>query len=263
MEYDMKAYFIKTMVFSLILLLSIPAFSQIKNAIRLKVSSATYSDETVVRFLEVATDGFDSDWDAYKLKNGGNTPNFYSFWNSESYAINALKMPFTEREVPLYLEVAFSGTYTITPQILGAFDPSCSITLIDLVLNTTTDLKGLNSYTFNFVKENPANRFVIRFSMPDPDQTITGATSIVQNQFNNPVILYSSEDKVFIDFKELKGTVSITFFQSSGNQIAKEEVVTISSQSKLEFCPPAHGLLIVQIIHGSQKYTQQVYHGSL
>lgn len=90
---------------------------------------------------------------AYKLKKGGNTPNKSTFWNSENYVINALKMPIAEREVPLCLEVAFSDIYTITPQILGAFDSSCTITLTDKVLNIKTDLKGLNSYTFDFTKE--------------------------------------------------------------------------------------------------------------
>ena len=61
MESIMKAYSIKTLIFSLMLLTSIPGYSPIKNAIRLRVSSSTYSDETVVRFLEAATDGFDSD----------------------------------------------------------------------------------------------------------------------------------------------------------------------------------------------------------
>lgn len=256
----MKGYFIKTIVFSLILLLSIPAFSQLKNAIRLKVSSGSYSDETVVRFLEGATDAFDSDWDAYKLRNGGNTPNFYSFWNSESYAISAFNMPYSEKEVPLYLEVAFTGTYTITPQILGAFDSSSSITLIDKVLNTTTDLKGLNSYIFDFVQGNPRDRFLIKFLQNGSQQNFTGLTSITYHEQNEFVNIKSVDSRIMIDFKDVKEKISIGVFDGKGAEICSEENIDISTPdfswlSKSE----ARGLNIVIIEIGNKSYSGKIF----
>src|SRR6267378_3327803 len=46
---------------------ALPCNGQLKDAIKLKVSGNSYSDETVIRFLEGASPGFDSNYDAWKL----------------------------------------------------------------------------------------------------------------------------------------------------------------------------------------------------
>lgn len=60
------------------------------NIIRLTASSGNYSDETIIRLKEEATFGFDEDWDAFKLNNGGNTPNLYTLLDGKKYVINSI-----------------------------------------------------------------------------------------------------------------------------------------------------------------------------
>ena len=40
---------------------------EVSDIVRLEVSGNGYTDETVIRFLDDATSGFDGQWDAHKL----------------------------------------------------------------------------------------------------------------------------------------------------------------------------------------------------
>src|ERR1700754_1496885 len=81
--------------------------------VSLKATCGTFSDETIVRIKEGTSYDFDPSWDAYKLTNGGNTPNFYSVLNGSKYAVNSFSGDFEEFSMPLNLKVAFSGSYSI------------------------------------------------------------------------------------------------------------------------------------------------------
>lgn len=56
---------------------------------RALADSAT-DDYTVVAFIAGTTDGFDSEWDAHKLANGGDNPNLYSLSQATAMATNAI-----------------------------------------------------------------------------------------------------------------------------------------------------------------------------
>jgi hypothetical protein len=236
-------------------------FAQLKDALMLKLSSGSYSDETAVRFLEEATDSFDPDWDAYKLSNGGNTPNFFTVVNGESYVINALKGPLTEKTVSLNLEVAFSGTYTITADEIGLFDSLCSITLIDKVLNVSHDLRTDSAYSFEFVKGDPGDRFLIEFKN---DSGVVNApqdlVSSVKLKNSSNINVYNKENKIYIEFDETTSDVSISIYDLSGRELYKEENVNNSSSiSSWEFSPEVKGICMVKVLAGNKSYMGKVY----
>jgi hypothetical protein len=70
-----------------------------QSILMLTLQSGDYSDETAIRFMDGATEGFDGDYDAYKLLNQGNSPSLYTFTQSINYSINSL---------PFFLQVKIS-----------------------------------------------------------------------------------------------------------------------------------------------------------
>lgn len=148
---------------------------QIQNAysfadiISLTAASGNYSDETIIRFHEEATCEFDGDWDALKLSNGGNTPNFYSELNAKRYAINSVPQEFEELSVPLNLKVAFTGSYTISTQAINdSYDSSIIVILEDKFLNINQVLEENDTYSFDASTSDAVDRFVLHFQKKAP-----------------------------------------------------------------------------------------------
>ena len=237
--------------------------TQLKDALKLTVQSGAYSDETIIRFLEEATDSFDPDWDAYKLSNSGNTPNLSSVINQESYVINALHSPFTEKTVPLKLEVAFAGTYSIIAEELGLFDSLCTIMIRDNLLNSSQNLKDSSNYSFNFSPGDASDRFSITFKLTQPtqDSTVSKQLTSLQNQEANFLSIYSSEGNIFCKIKEPNTIRSIVVCDIYGKEIAESGKLSYSASgySVIEFNPGSDGIYIVKAETSKDKYFKKIY----
>lgn len=66
------------------------AYAQTDSLIRIKLSGAVYSDETIIRLLDGSTTQFDFDFDAYKIMSGGTTPSIYTKIDNTNYSINSI-----------------------------------------------------------------------------------------------------------------------------------------------------------------------------
>lgn len=135
------------------------------SAMSLKVSSGSYSDETVVRIVEPATYDFDNDFDAYKLMNLGNTPNLFTSLNGMNYSINSFPGEFESFDMPLNLKVAFSGSYSITAKAayITSYDSLYVITLEDKLLNSIHTLGEQSVYSFQASTEDMEDRFILHY----------------------------------------------------------------------------------------------------
>jgi hypothetical protein len=165
---------------------------QVSNLVRLQVSGNGYTDESVVRFLPEATNGFDSDYDAYKLFGEvSDAAQIYSIGNT-SLAINAL--PETT-DVPVGIRVGTEGIYTIDATEINDLN---NVVLEDTKTGTLTDLKNSN-YSFGFVPGENEERFLLHFN----------ALSVGETQ-KSPTNIFSSQKTVYVDLKNnVKGTVFI------------------------------------------------------
>lgn len=144
----------------------------IPDMLKLQITGNTYSDETFVRFLETATTGFDQKYDAYKLTGLDEAPQLYSILPGEKAAINTLTSYMAIQYVPLGLKVGAATTYTINVEGINSFDPSIPISIEDLKLGTSQDLRLNPKYSFTASPGDDENRFRLSFA------TVTG--------FNNP-----------------------------------------------------------------------------
>jgi len=231
--------------------LTIPKASQVHNgqqyykenrevvdALRLKMTRNGYSDETLIRFSEDATAGFDADMDAYKLF-GFNPDVPQLFTISSTYqTINALKVQNTstwnEVCVALGYKAGSSGEYIIEASDIASFT-SGQVNTIELFDNETGEYMNLIEnpvYTFTSDEGMNTARFKIYFN-----REITG---IGENNMQN-VEIYSMEKTIFI--KNASGTAVVYSLvgQEIKRTVLNEQVINSIHMAK-------GGMYVVKVI---------------
>lgn len=149
------------------------------NVLRLRLQGAVYADESIIRFVEGATDDFDGDYDAWKLFSfNPNVPAVYTELDSLSpLSINSLPALFKKRSVDIYVRVNDAGNYTITPSMLYSFAPGACVVLEDIHSGQVYSMT--EGQPVNFFADAPApsgmKRFRAHFSIP-AELTITAAS---------------------------------------------------------------------------------------
>src|ERR1035437_1006333 len=166
----MKTFSTKIISMILVNILISLSANALTDALKIKISNATYSDETVVRFLPNATNNFDANYDAWK-QFGANQAAPAIFTNIDSLShlsINALPSFSTETKVDLYIKVSSSGGFIIESIGLGAFLPGVSIMLEDKKSGTVYPFEEGNSIFFKLFADTLAttSRFTLHFSPP-------------------------------------------------------------------------------------------------
>jgi len=138
-----------------------------RNMMRLKITANGYSDETVLRVYENATDKFDDNYDAYKLfsmKNG--VPQIYSLdANHTEYSINTFNLqPGTLTYVPLNI-LNFTGEYQIDVSAFN-FD-NIKVYLLDNITSEKLPLyEGRTIYGVYQPLQWPQTRYTLLFYKP-------------------------------------------------------------------------------------------------
>ena len=167
--------------------------------VKLSTTDGDFSDEMIVRFIEGSLEGFDNEYDAYKMFPNNPPVMIYSLvTNPETpIAINSLPIEDIGTSIPLGFISAEAGTYTITAEDV-VFDAGTDVKLIDTYENTETLLYEGTEYTFSFDGGEVRDRFYL-FS----------ATSGVDNPEEGEDMLFSSdvwsnENKLFISIKSNK-----------------------------------------------------------
>lgn len=179
-----------------------------------------FSDLARIRFIDDATEEFDTQYDGYKLQN--NIFNLSSLSEGGmDLSINTLPMLACSRVVKLNMTNITEGTYQLKFDGLYSFETAFDFTLIDNFLNTSTALSENYSYDFSVTADAASwgsTRFEIEFS----------AASIDSN------VMYSIDNKC-----GLGSAVLITNAQAGINYILSKNGVIVKSQiassSTLEF----------------------------
>ena len=182
--------------------------SEISHLLQLKTQSTEtdYYDVAYIRFLNEATPSFDSKWDAYKLLSGvPEVPQIYTATSEDILSINS--MPETDK-VTLFFEAGKSDEYTLEVTEANDFD---IVILEDKLTGIRTDLL-VESYTFNFVEGDDANRFTVHFEDVQIDSD--------ESSMN----IYSDKNNVFvINGSGLQGEVNI--YNILGQQVLSLELI--------------------------------------
>ncbi|MFZ4546625.1 MAG: T9SS type A sorting domain-containing protein [Bacteroidales bacterium] len=144
------------------------------NILDLKVEGNNKTDYARVCFYNLATENFDSEYDAFKLFSYSETASelYFITPNNTSLAINTLPETVLDGgTVPLSFKTGTSGNYTINAERINTF-ANTSITLEDKVTSNTQKLNENPKYNFFSTPDDVTDRFILHFkkatSIPDP-----------------------------------------------------------------------------------------------
>jgi len=152
----------------------------------------TVLNQTLVAYVEGATQGFDSSIDAEALSNNGTA--LYSLVdnNTNSFMIQGRALPFNDLDVvPMGFRAANAGTYTISlANFDGVFEEGQDIFLVDALNQVTHNLKEAN---YTFVSE--SGEFNSRFSVVYRQD----ALSVANPDLNNNWVVYPKNGQFQIE----------------------------------------------------------------
>jgi hypothetical protein len=179
----------------------------------LKVDGNNMEDATSIRFNSEATEGFDPQYDAYKLWGVNACPQIYSIITGENLSINSLPELTTATVIPVGFKIGVNDTYTITASGLETFPAGTDIYLEDLFLGVTQNLNINPVYTFAATTGSPAHRFDIHFSP---------TTGIPQGTMSN-IRIYSSDNNVYVNIPmDLHGEIFV--YDLLGKEMARQPI---------------------------------------
>jgi hypothetical protein len=218
--------------------------------IRLRVSNGTNSDETLVVFNPLASDGYDM-YDSPKMSNGSTViPEIYSKAGNEIVAINGMKNFDIERRIALGFNTAQNNTFNIKATEIVGFDAQQKIVLYDIDKKIEHDLTGLTNYEFSSLAINTLSRFELIFKVSGPTTNIDSATDsdarFVRND-NTHIALHYSGLTTSND--------CITIYNTAGMALANKLIR--SSITEMHVPYPA-GVYIVQARLANQTITQKI-----
>jgi len=222
------------------------------NKLKLKVSDNTYSDETVIRFNNSATNNFDGGYDALKKFTNTYVPQVFTLSSdSVEMTINTFPAPTEDITLPLHFIVDHSGSFTITAEGQENFSGIQAIYLEDTKENQIINLNDTPEYTFAYSSGEAPDRFLVRFT------TIITEENIIQQDQEDDILIYSSGNMICLESTAqniISGEVRV--YDLPGREIIYRKPAP-ATLIKLQLDKPA-GYYIVSIITTEGVYTEKV-----
>jgi len=162
----MKNVYKKIISLVLFVALTTTAFSQYNNALRFKITGNGYTDETVIRLLDGASENFDGMYDAWKMFSPNpNVPSLYTqIGPGEELSINSLPEFEEDVSIILYTNIPVSVTYTINIEEIYALSSDYKISLTDVSSNTHYRLLGDTALSFTIDAQQNSPTFTFNIS---------------------------------------------------------------------------------------------------
>jgi hypothetical protein len=121
---------------------------EIPSLLRVLLDGVSGQDNTAIRFVDNASNSFDSRFDAYKIANSNAGISSLDFASTD-LSINSLPvLTNTQKNIPLKIATAVNGSHRLSFINLGSFASNIKISLLDKHLNTTTDINEGDTYSF-------------------------------------------------------------------------------------------------------------------
>jgi trimeric autotransporter adhesin len=224
----------------------------VTNGLMITASSSvnSYSDKITVHFNPDATASYDPGYDAYKLQGLAEAPQLYTKIGDTNVTCNSLPFATKTMVIPMGFTCGVNGQYTLRADSLNTFANNITISLEDLKLSTTQDLRLYPSYTFTHDNADNANRFVLHFYNP--------SFGIGEQTIDKAVQIYSFEDHLYIkslDGNLLKGKVTV--YDLLGKEIFHHP---LSNSVLNRFTPGVKaGYYFVRVVTGDGTYNGKVF----
>ena len=148
--------------------------SHITNIFRMSIEGNGFIDETVIRFTDDATNSFDGDYDAYKMRvSNSPAPDISTVINTDlDLSINSMGPLTNSIIIPVRTLVTVTGNYTIVADDFDDMPTTSCILLEDLLTGIFTNLRTTSTYTFNISASTTAPRFLLHIGAPVSGEAI-------------------------------------------------------------------------------------------
>lgn len=213
------------------------------------------NDETVVRFSNDATTGFDNKSDASKLfASKAPASTVWSEIDNEKYIINAIPFPENEFLLPVAVNIKESGSYSLRrTEITGLED--YNIELVDNDQAFTTDLKETPLYTFSSDQGVISDRFVLKIT-----PMASGLDDIVDREKEINVFIYGDLLNIQPVGDNWTGRkTEITLYDLTGRVIDRHSDMELYKGGLIQLpFNRAKGVYIIEIREGSRRVIQKI-----
>ena len=140
-------------------------------ALRIKLSgnANTYTDESLIRFINGAVSAKDLAYDADKLTSTNPASPFLATLSSDSLVLCVNSQPELTQaiHIPVMINAGAAGTYKIEIERLNDFPSSACLILEDLKTGALTDLRTNPNYSFSLsAGTSPVKRFLLHVTPP-------------------------------------------------------------------------------------------------
>ena len=205
--------------------------------------SGQTAQESVVRFDNQATTGFDSDFDSHFL--AGYAPQFYSIAGEDQLSTNVLPEIGGTVQIPFSFIKNDGASFSIEAKTISdLFGP---VLLNDLKTKATQDLTSNPVYSFTAEPGDNPNRFLLTFSH----------LGIGETSKDHPFNVFASGHSLFISDNTGKNQGNVYVYNMMGQPIASSEL-NGNATIKLNLNVPA-GYYLVKVVTSDQAYSNKVF----
>lgn len=211
-------------------------------------------NETLIAFIDDATDSMDWAYDAKKLS-GNTAVSLYSIMKKANYAIQALAPLSHQKVIPLGFRTAHAGMHTLSLKQTEGLTMA-TIVLEDRHEGTLTYLMQNPAYSFVSTAGEFNDRFRLRLS-PLPE----GETILPAEDEPDQLFIYGNAESVFAVFRfSQKIKAGIFLYDISGRQLYSQESMTDGVQ---KICAPAlsRTLYFVKVVTKQKTFSRKVFLG--
>jgi hypothetical protein len=169
------------------------------------------ADLTRVKFVEGASDAFDTEFDAHKMFGQSNAPQLFTNINGEKFSTNSIENLNPERGIDLSFRAGTSGEHTIEV-VDNSITSVNKVYLEDLLENEMIDLSQTQTYTFQANVGDNENRFKLHF----------GATGIDNEPIAAKWLVYASGQQLFVSGEN--GQTEVSVYNTQGQQVMLKKI---------------------------------------
>ena len=186
------------------------AFTQNNNAFRFKIEGNGYSDETIIRMANGASQNFDSMFDAWKLFSPNpNVPSIYTEISpGQEMSINSLPEFTEDNSITIFTNIPADGVYTINIEEVFALTSNYKISLTDIATSSHYRIFGDTVLTFTFNAQQNSPSFTFNMSTPlvysiedESCLTMDDGSVLINNAGNTDwnVEIFDTNDSVLVN----------------------------------------------------------------
>lgn len=230
------------------------------NAIKLKITGAGYYDETIISFINGASEKYDSQFDTYKLF--GSSPPVLSIYtvvdSCLALSTNAHD-PNIDHEIPFVMKTTIGGMYSLTAEVIGEFDAGITLSLEDTSTGSKKDL--LANYTKTFLLKSGGLTCITNYIIHFKSTTVGTPEPIASDDIK----IYPNPTRGLLFFEKTNGSNKVTdveIYNMMGQKVYEEQISFVQNVASVNLQALFKGtyLIVIQTEGSIQTERVQIAH---